>query len=523
MMTKAEILDEPRMAGAGEERSLSRSLCRGTSSIGAAVSIERGLGFVAHLLAARIGGTLVFGTYSLALTTANSIAAYAGAGIGTTANRFSGVYAFGSPQYAQLQRTLAMVSAQSALIAAALLWAAAGPIASRLIGNPALIPLLHLAALSSAAIILLECLRGFLIGQRRYAALLTLSIAAGGGMLLVIPLATYAGPMAMIAGQASVSLGAVLVCLLFARSLKVRVDRPAPERGNGIRASAIWLFGLGQLLGVIGLNGAGWWTASLVSRSDHSMLQMSFYIAATQIRNVIAMVPGLVQQSCYALLTDEAGGGYGGPNRVLLASTLMASVLALGLTGIAVAVLPWVLGALYGNAFRGAEPAAAVAIATALVHMAGAPAVSRLTIVSLKLIGAINGIWAVSVIALGPLFIPQGGAVPATVIMLAMHVVNAILVIACLWKKRALPGSLAAMSLPMIVGSVLFAVMGLMRFGMPGMRVELSLATLVLSFVLIAITVRTGQAAGCVPPLARWRGMAGAVLSARRARTATTC
>ncbi len=485
-----------------------------------AVSIERGLGFIAHLLAARIGGTAVFGTYSLALTTANSVAAYAGAGIGTTANRFSGMYPYGTPEYTQLQRTLAMVSAQSAIVAAALLWIAAGPIASRLIGKPELTPLLHLAALSSAAIILLECTRGFLIGQRRYAALLTLSLVAGGGMLVLIPAATFVGPMAMIGGQATAALGAVLVCVICARWLGLNVRTQAPAHsGPRVRLSTIWLFGLGQLLGVVGLNAAGWWTASLVSRADPTMLQMSLYIAATQIRNVIAMAPGLVQQACYALLTEEAGAGFGGPDRVLIASTLLASVLALALTGVAVATLPWTLGLLYGNAFRAAEPAAAIAIATALVHMAAAPAASRLTILSLKLIGGINGIWALAVIALGPIFIPSGGAVPATAIMLAMHLVSAILVLACLWKKDAMPRHLTAISAPMMAGSFLLAVMGWARYAHPEWRAAFSLAVLALTFVLIAITFRAGRATGCVPPLARCRDMAwGAIggLIARR-------
>ncbi len=501
--------------------SLSRSLFTGTSSIGVAVSLERGMGFVAHLLAARIGGTGVFGTYSLALTTANSVAAYAGAGIGTTANRFSGMYPYGTPEYTQLQRTLAWVSAQSALVAAVLLWAAAGPIASRLIGKPALTPLLHLAALSSAAIILLECTRGFLIGQRRYRALLTLSLAAGGGMLLFVPAATLAGPMAMISGQASAALGAVLICVVFARFLGLGGHTPhAASTVSRVRASAIWLFGLGQLLGVIGLNAAGWWTASLVSRADHTMLQMSFYIAATQIRNVIAMAPGLVQQACYALLTEEAGAGYGGPDRVLIASTLLASILALALTGAAVTVMPWAVGLLYGKAFRAAEPAAAIAVATALVHMAGAPAVSRLTILSLTMIGFINGIWAIAVMALGPIFIPHDGAVPATAIMLAMHVVSAILVLVCLWRKQAMPRRLAAISAPMIAGSILFALLGWVRFARPDLRGVLTLAAMALTAVLIAITFRAGRATGCVPPLAKCREMAWAAMRGLRARRA---
>ncbi len=478
------------------------------------------MGFLAHLLAARIGGTAVFGTYSLALTTANSVAAYAGAGIGTTANRFSGMYPYGTAEYTQLQRTLALVSGQSALIAAALLWAAAGPIASRLIGKPALTPLLHLAALSSAAIILLECTRGFLIGQRRYAALLTLSLVAGGGMLLFVPAATFVGPTAMIIGQTSAAMCAVLVCVMFARRLGLRVRTEAAACTPKVRLSAIWFFGLGQLLGVVGLNAAGWWTASLVSRADHTMLQMSFYIAATQIRNVIAMAPGLVQQACYALLTEEGGAGYGGTHRVLIASTLLASVLALLLTGTAIAVLPWTMGLLYGHAFRAAEPAAAIAIATALVHMAAAPAASRLTILSLRMIGVINGLWAVAVMALGPIFIPQGGAVSATAIMLSMHLVSALLVLVCLWKKREMPNSLTAISAPMMAGSFVFAVLGWTRFAHPEWRGALSLAVLAVMAALVAITLRAGRATGCVPPLTRCLDMAWSAMGQLRARRA---
>jgi O-antigen/teichoic acid export membrane protein len=520
MATAPQLTElEKTTAPAVEAGSLSRSLFSGTSSIGVAVSMERGLGFIAHLLAARIGGTHIFGTYSLALTTANSVAAYAGAGIGTTANRFSGMYPYGTPEYTQLQRTLAMVSAQSALVAAALLWAAAGPIASRLIGNPSLTPLLHLAALSSAAIILLECMRGFLIGQRRYAALLLLSLCAGGGMLLLIPAATFVGPKAMIGGQAVAAAGAVVVCVLFARKLGVVIQtNTAPAQK--VRASTIWLFGFGQLLGVIGLNAAGWWTASLVSRADQTMVQMSFYIAAQQLRNVIAMAPGLVQQACYALLTEEAGAGYGGPDRVLIASTLFASVLALLLTGTAIAVLPWILGLLFGNAFRGAEAAAAISIATALVHMAAAPAASRLTILSLRMIGVVNGIWAVAVIALGPLFIPAGGAVPATSIMLGMHLVSAILVLACLKSKSAMPRSLVAISIPMIVGSLLFGVMGWLRFAQPELRGAWSAAIFALTMLLIAITMRLGQSAGCIPSLAKCIELAWVPIRGLRARRA---
>ena len=65
-------------------------LLSGTSALGAGVVVERGCGFIANVLAARFGGASTFGTYSLAIATANNISTYAAGGIGSTAIRFSG-------------------------------------------------------------------------------------------------------------------------------------------------------------------------------------------------------------------------------------------------------------------------------------------------------------------------------------------------------------------------------------------------------------------------------------------------
>src|SRR5271163_857386 len=63
-------------------------LLSGTSALGVVTLLERGLGFLANLAVARVGGAQIFGAYSVAMTTATNVASYAGAGIGTTANRF---------------------------------------------------------------------------------------------------------------------------------------------------------------------------------------------------------------------------------------------------------------------------------------------------------------------------------------------------------------------------------------------------------------------------------------------------
>src|SRR5271170_5764153 len=83
----------------------------GTSALGASIFLERGSGFLANILAARLGGASTFGAYSLAISTANNISAYAAGGIAATAARFSGKYPLGTAGYKTLGRVLAIVSA----------------------------------------------------------------------------------------------------------------------------------------------------------------------------------------------------------------------------------------------------------------------------------------------------------------------------------------------------------------------------------------------------------------------------
>jgi O-antigen/teichoic acid export membrane protein len=487
--------DDDALNAASDRRatgSLAHSILTGSSSLGLSVVVERGLGFTANLVAARVAGTQIFGAYSLALTTANNIASYAGAGIGTTANRFAGQYPEGSSEYGRLQRALGLVSVQSAGIALVILWFAAGPLARHLLANPALAHLLRLSSFSAGAVILLECMRGFLIGQRRFSALLGLSALFGGGLLLVIPVVASHGPSSMIVAQASVAGAAVAVCVVVLWQSRT-VTPTCRGRASGPSVGHIWRFGLVQLAAVIGLNAAGWWAASLVARGDRSMVQMGLYAAATQLRNVIAIVPGLVSQSSFALLAEERGLTYGGPGRVLIGSTLVATLLAVGLSGLAVATLPWTLGALYGAAFRPAELAASLAICTALVHMAAAPAASRLTLVSLRLTGIVNAIWTVLVIGLATWLIRDVGAVEATSVFLIAHFVSALLVLVALRHRAALPAGLLTLSVTSLSAAGALAVLAYVRLNWPGQSIPVSIAMLLLTTGLLLATVRSGH------------------------------
>jgi O-antigen/teichoic acid export membrane protein len=445
-----------------EPSSLGRLLFSGSSTLGIASLIERGLGFVANLAAARLGGAHTFGAYSVAMSTANNVASYAGAGIGTTANRFSGEYRYGQAGYGALLRALSVVSLGSAALAAAGLWIAAKPLATHLLRNPGLTSLLRLAALSAGVVILLECLRGLLIGQRRFAALLALCALYGGGMLALLPMASKHGAWTMVMVQAGVASAAILTCVIAARRLGFAPPSSAPS-GAGPRPGIILRFGMVQLAGTIGINAAGWWVASLVARGDISLIQAGCYSVATQLRNMCAMPSWLISQTAYAQLTESSGRDYGGPGRVTLVSTIAATMVSLLIAGPAVALMPWMIRYLYGKDFAGAELAATLLVATGLLHMSAAPAAARLTVVSLPLTGIINGVWAAVVVVLGTWWIPTGGAAEAAASFLAAHIFAAIAVLISLIYLGAAPRALTAISMPALAASVLFAGLGWLR------------------------------------------------------------
>ena len=309
LLPQAEFAAPPASAGmamnsaSGLSAETRQHLVTGTAALAAGVVLERGAGFLANIMAARLGGAPTFGAYSLAISTANNISTYAAGGIGATAVRFSGKYAFGSGYASTLARVLVLVSTVSALVAATVLCFGATPLA-HLLGKDSLASLLRWAAISVVGIIALECARGFFVGQRRIRALLLLSIFVGSGMLLFLPwMAATHRPSRMIVAQGCVTAGAVLLCLVL--SGKLQLHDPAPGRGNfRPMLQEVWGFGLIQLAGLVGSNLAGLWLTTLIARSDTTLVQMSFFAIASQLRNLAGIAPSLMTEGSYAVMAS---------------------------------------------------------------------------------------------------------------------------------------------------------------------------------------------------------------------------
>lgn len=487
LTTQQEYVADPGMAPLGPimaatSPSVAERVVGGTATLGAGVMIERGAGFVANILAARFAGTSTFGAYSLAISTANQISTYAAGGIGATATRFSGKYPYGTEGYGRLAKALTVVSLLSAGLAAAALCAGAGPIA-HLLGKPALTGLLRWASVSAAGMIVLECARGFFVGQRRLRALLLMSLLVGVAMLSFLPAAARHGdPIRMITLQGGITSGAVLVCLLLARPLGLFNN--VPSGGSLMRMlREVWSFGLVQLLGLLGANLAGWWLTTLVARSDTTLVQMGFFAIASQLRNLVGIAPGLLTEGSYAVMADPGGEASRTPHRVMALCTFASIAVAMVLSSVGMIAVPWALSALYGRSYAPAGLTVAIALAIAVVHMGNAPAAARLTIVSIRTTGVINTVWAVFVAITATMMLMHGGgAALAMAIYFVAHVLSSVLVLAVLARKDGLPRGLVALYGLATGSSALLA-------GLAWARTERAESAGVLTGVMLAVTL----------------------------------
>lgn len=496
---------------APKHRSLTGDLLSGTSTLGIAMVIERGLGFVANVLAARFAGAQVFGAYSVSLTTANNIASYAAGGIGSTATRFSAPHGRESAEYLTVVRALAVISLVSAAIAMGLLYGTAGFLAHWLLRKDDLTYLLRLASLCAGGAILLECCRGFLIGRRQLAAIILLSSIVGIGMLGLMPFAAHFGATTMIGTQAGIALTAVLTCLVFARRLGLTSVGHPPSSNAGSMIREIWGFGLMQLSGLILLNLAGWWLTSLVARADKSLSQVGLFAVAHQLRNVVALAPSLLTESALALMIGS-GPTARDPQRVLAICTFASVMITMFCAGIGIIVLPWALPLAYGSAFRPGVLPATLALATAVVHMGSAPASARLSIVSIQVWGFVNAIWAAIVAVAATLFVMRGGAVSATAIYLAAHFISGIVTFVYLRLRGETTSGIIVIYLLATAGVALLSGEEVLRLYTPSHAAMWSTLMIVTVTAALCSLIIAGRQRNLVPDVRQLAQFTGRVL-----------
>jgi hypothetical protein len=313
-----------------------------------------------------------------------------------------------------------------------------------------------------------------------------LSLAVGIGMVALIPFAAMShNPTRMIILQGVITTSAVVVCLVFARPLGlVASDDSGPPLAFLPMLKEVWTFGSIQLAGLIGVNFAGWWLTTLVARSDTTLVQMSFFAIASQLRNIAGLGPSMLTESSYAVMADpEAVSST--PQHVMALCTYASTFAAYLLAAIGIVFAPWVVQLIYGRGYSGAVVTVIFALSVAVVHMGNAPASARLSIVSIRALGVINTVWAIFVAATATIFLLHGGSAwKAMAVYLAGHVLSSTMVLFKLSTRDHIPAGMLSVFSISVVSAIALALLA-------SFRLFHSQHTILLSIAMLGLAVGT--------------------------------
>lgn len=461
-------------------------LLQGGTLIALASLVERSFLFIANASSARIAGVENFGTYGLALQAAGFLASQASLGIGMVATRFSSEYPVGHVHNRDFVQKIVQLSLILSLISAVLMMGLAWPMAHWFYNKPLFFRVLLVTVFTAPVFVLLDAARGLMLGLSYYRGLVLLSSIFGVTMLCLMPLAAMRSPRMMVFTHGVCALAAcIVIFLVLQRRFHLNLFSPASRE---VPVKNMLRFGLLQLgssaavnmvmmvlmallvryasreelmatallpMGMVLQQGTVWMMN--IGLSYYPMFgfrEVGYYSAASSMRNVIAMIPGLLNQTTIGLMTNLRGEQFGGVNRIVVINTWLSAIFMMPVTALALILLPWLLPLVYGKGFIGGVAPASYLLVVGLIHMISQPAVNRLTVVRPRTVIYIQAAWIVVALVAAFLLVPRMGATGVAIALLLAHTASALLVPLGLQWHQSLPRHLLQLTVMGILGGI---------------------------------------------------------------------
>jgi O-antigen/teichoic acid export membrane protein len=403
-----------------------RQILSGTAWSAGGTLLGRLFGFIGTIIGARLLGVAGFGAFSFVQSTVSVVNAYAGLGVGTTATRFVASQGKDENAARSVSKKLICFGFIAAAIAAVAVGAGAAWIANALLNRPELTGGVRAAAFLVLAGVAWESVQGTLSGYREFARIALCTAVAGAvgltAIVLLTPLLQLPG---FILAQAIASAAAVGVGLvMLAQRWRAHAAHPGDA---GERLSVMLRFGAVFLASNAILAPVMWLVAWRLSALPNGLEGLGYWGAAHQLKNIVALLPGLVSQVVLPLLAFHSAD----PDRSEFRTNLRSSVLISGVAVLPVGILLILFAApllsLFGTGFRGGAGLACAVVAGSICHLFAMPIVHALTIGNVSLIAVVNLIWASVFLALVWWLAPAHGALAAGVGWFAAHAGSMIL------------------------------------------------------------------------------------------------
>lgn len=412
-----------------------RQILSGTAWSAGGSLLGRLFGFVGTIIGARLLGVAGFGAFSFVQSTISVVNAYAGMGVGTTATRYVAAQGEDEGSARRVSQKLILFGFVAAAVAAVAVGAGAPWIAGTLLDRAELSNAVRAAAFLVLTGVAWESIQGNLSGYREFARIALCTAVAGiVGLIAIVVLTPAFHLPGFILAQALASLAAVGVGLgVLARRWR---SESAHSANDGERLGAMLRFGLVFLASNAILAPVMWLVAWRLSTLPNGLEGLGFWGASHQLKNIVALLPGLVSQVALPLLAFHSGQREQSEFRTTLRSSVLISGVAVLPLGIFLMLFAVPLLSLFGADFRGGGGLAYAVIAGSICHLFAMPIVHALTIGNVNLTAMVNLIWAGVLLAVVWSLVPALGALAAGLGWFVAHA-GSMLLTAVLVRRQA--------------------------------------------------------------------------------------
>jgi O-antigen/teichoic acid export membrane protein len=396
------------------------------SLIGA--GLWQGLSLAASVLTARLLGREQFGKYGMIQSTVGMLGVFAGLGLGLTATKYVAEFRTSDAERAgrivTLGCTVAIVS--GGLLALGLL-AFAPLLASKTLNTPELTNELRIASVLLFLNALNGAQTGALSGFEAFRAIARINMVRG---LVVVPITVATVLMWRLSGAIwALAATAGIACFLSQVSLQREYTALGihPRFWSGwAERRVLWTFSIPAFLSGALVGPVTWAANTMLVNQPSGYAEMGVFSAASQWRNAIGFIPGVLAQFALPILSNLNGerdvSRYGKALRwnlilVAAAATAVAVPVALG--------APQIMQ-LYGRGFQQGWLVLVLSAATAIIsctnNVVGTAIISA---GSIWLAFAFNAMWAAVLLAGCYCFIPTKLALGLAGSMLGAYIAHA--------------------------------------------------------------------------------------------------
>jgi O-antigen/teichoic acid export membrane protein len=311
---------------------------------------ERGLHFIAFILAARMMGTVIFGELGILFSTISMFGVFGGFGLSLTGTKHVAQYKdTDKVKTGKIIGLLELVSVIASLIIGVIVYLNANYVSSHLLHAPHLAKTLQVGSILLASNLLLETQKGILTGYEKFRFILLINLVSGVLTLLLITLGIHwSGVYGAIVGASVASLTTLVLAfiLTFLSSRKYSVYLRIEYSKDLV--NILFNYSLPAFISGIIVAISLWTMRLLITELDNGYFELGIFSAASRFQTAINLIGITVGNAILPLMSTEKLQS----NRRLSIFNIYISWVLGMVPALPIIAFPEIAGLLFGDSFK---------------------------------------------------------------------------------------------------------------------------------------------------------------------------